>query len=497
VAGDDFEILEVTISGIRHAFQEKRLTARRLVQRYLDRIEAIDKAGPCLNSIISVNPGALAEADRLDEEFRTSGQLRPLHGIPIVLKDQCDVAGMPTTLGSVLFRDFVPANDAAVVARLRQAGAIVLAKSTLGEFGAGDAHGSLFGSTRNAFDLDRTSGGSSGGSGAAVSANLCAVALGQEGFSSIRRPAAWNGIAGMRPTAGLVSRAGVYNGWPSINGAVGPLARPVEDVAVLLDHMVGYDPADPLTAYGASKQTPYAAALAPDSLRGARLGILREPNGYATEPGSDDFRKVDDAFNAAVEELAACGATVIDQVVIPNLTKLLAMRARSEEEDEASFAHYFGANPAAPFWTRREAMASPQFASVFKGAQARWRATADNRQHYTYLNARDALMTSLLNVMESNRLDAIVHKAVEHQPTLIREGIEPPYRDQRGAIHINTFLVFVPAVVVPAGFTTDDLPTGITFMGRPYDDARMLSLAHGYERATRHRRPPPCAVDKA
>src|SRR5262249_1879611 len=127
----------------------------------------------------------------------------------------------------------------------------------------------------------------------------------------------------------------------------------------------------------------------------------------------------------------------------------------------------------------------------------RWRATADNKRHYAYLNARDALMTSLLNVMETNRLDAIVHKAVEHQPTLIREGVEPPYRDQRGAIHINTFLVFVPAVVAPAGFTTDGLPTGITFMGRPYDDARMLRLAYGYEQATRHRRLPPCAADKA
>jgi amidase len=194
------------ISGIRRAIQERRMTARRLVQRYLDRIKSIDKAGPAINAVISINPDALAEADRLDEEFRRSGQLRPLHGIPIVLKDQCDIAAVPTALGSVLFRDYV--QDAAVVARLKQAGAIMLAKSTLGEFGAGDAHGSLFGSIRNVFDLARTSGSSSGGSGAAVSANLRAVALGQEGFSSIRRPAAWNGVAGMRPTAGLVSKVG-------------------------------------------------------------------------------------------------------------------------------------------------------------------------------------------------------------------------------------------------------------------------------------------------
>ena len=158
------------------------------------------------------------------------------------MKDQADIEGMPTTLGSVLFKDYMPGRDCFVVAKLKKAGVIFLGKVTLGELGGGDTHGSLFGSTRNVYDLERTAGGSSGGSGASVSANFCTVAVGQEGFASIRRPAIWNGVVGMRPTIGLVSRGGVYGGWPTINGSLGPMARTVTDLAKLLDGMVGYDP---------------------------------------------------------------------------------------------------------------------------------------------------------------------------------------------------------------------------------------------------------------
>src|SRR5262249_8927002 len=162
---------------------------------------------------------------QLDAKFKASCFVGPLHGIPIIIKDQADAKGMPTTLGSVLFRNYYPDRDAFVVEKLKKAGAIILAKSTLGELGGGDTHGSLFGSRRNPYDLDRTSGGSSGGSGASVAANFCAVAVGQEGFASIRRPSTWNSIIGMRPTAGLVSRGGVYAGWPFVSGLFGPLAR--------------------------------------------------------------------------------------------------------------------------------------------------------------------------------------------------------------------------------------------------------------------------------
>ena len=493
-ADGGFTVPETTIADIHAAYGAGTLTARALVEAYLERIEAYDRNGPALNSIVSLNPNALHEAARLDAAFGKAGPVGPLHGIPVIMKDQADVVGMPTTMGSVLFRDHFPRRDCFVAARLRAAGAIFLAKSTLGEMGAGDTHGSLFGSTRNVYDLARTAGGSSGGSGAAVSANLAAVAIGQEGFASIRRPAAWNGVVGMRPTAGLVSRGGVYAGWPTINGSLGPMCRNVADAALLLDAMVGYDPADPITARGVG-QAPesYAAGLDADALEGARIGILRQPMGFASEPESGDFARVEAVFGCAVEELAACGAEIVDPVVIPDLAGLLATRVNDRAEDDAAFREYVSGSADAPFASRDEAMASPLFAETSRGVRTRWAARATRQAHRAFLIARERLMTNLLAVMADRRLDAIVHKAVEHQPTLIEDGVNPPFVDQKGAPYLNTFVVFVPSIVVPAGFTSDGLPAGITFLGRGYDDARMIRYAHAYEQASSHRRPPASA----
>ena len=452
----DFDLLETTIADIHAAFRAGRLTARALLDMYLARIAAYDQAGPCLNAIISLNPSARDDADRLDAAFKTSGFVGPLHGIPLVMKDQGDVKGTATTMGSVLFKDHFPDRDAFVVARLRAAGAIFIAKTTLGELGAGDTHGSLFGSTRNVYDLARTAGGSSGGSGVAASANFCTAAIGQEGFASIRRPSTWNGIAGMRPTAGLVSRTGVYGGWPALNGSLGPMARSVADLARLLDAMVGYDPDDPVTALGATHaHAGFADALDPGALNGARVGILRESIGYASNPDSDDFKQIDTVFDHAVAELHTAGAELVDPITIPDLKSLMAARSRSDADEHAAFAHYVAGSAAPPFATRADAMSSKLFAETSRGAQARWAATNSDESYFAHLRARDTLMVRLHHVMAEHRLDAIVHKAVEHGPTLISEGLNPPFRDQTGAIHINTFLMFVPSVVVPAGFTRE------------------------------------------
>ena len=208
------------------------------------------KKGRSINAIITVSADALSEADRLDAAYKSAGPVGPLHGIPVIVKDQADVKGMPTTLGSLLFKDYFPDRDSFVAEKLKKAGAVILGKATLGELGGGDTHGSLFGSTRNPYDTERTVGGSSGGSAAAVSANFSTLAVGQEGLASIRRPSTWNCIAGMRPSAGLVSRSGVYGCWPEVFGSLGPMARTVKDLANLLDVMVGYDPEDPITARG-------------------------------------------------------------------------------------------------------------------------------------------------------------------------------------------------------------------------------------------------------
>ncbi len=488
---NDFDVPETTIADVHAAYESGNLTARRLVEMYLERIAEFDKKGPQINALISLNPGALDEADRLDAAFQASGFVGPLHGIPVVMKDQGDVAEMPTTLGSVLFKDHMPGRDAFVVARLKQAGAIFIGKTTLGELGAGDTHGSLFGSTRNVYDLERTAGGSSGGSGAAVSANFCTVGVGQEGLASIRRPAILNVIAGMRQTAGLVSRTGVYAGWPMINGSLGPMARTVTDLAKMLDCMVGYDPEDPITSRGVGHAPDsYAELLDDDALKGARIGILREPMGWNSEPGSDDFNMVTEVFDRAVEDLRTAGAELVDPIVIPDLATLLTKRSGNTEDEEQSFKNYVAGSANAPFASRAEAMASPLFAEVLQGARRRWQSARPPEAHYEYLKARETLMTRLLGVMADHALDAIVHKAVEHQPTLIRDGVNPPFVDQKGAPAINTFLVFVPSVVVPAGVTRDELPAGITFLGRAYDDANMIRFAHAYEQATHHRRAP-------
>jgi Asp-tRNA(Asn)/Glu-tRNA(Gln) amidotransferase A subunit family amidase len=487
-----FDVMETTVAEIHSGYATGTLTARQLVQLYLDRIAAYDQKGPRINSIVTLNAAALEEADRLDDAYRTSGFVGPLHGIPVMLKDQIDVAGMPTTLGSVLFKDYYPDQDAFVTTKLEQAGAIILAKVTLGEMAAGDTHGSLFGSTRNPYALDRTVGGSSGGPAASIAANFATLAVGQEALASIRRPAAWNSIVGMRPTAGLVSRTGVYAGWPQVAGSLGPMARTVEDAAALLDVLVGYDPDDPITAHGAAHDNgSYKRFLErADGLRGARLGILREPIGIGSEPGSEDFAKVDAAFARSIAELRAAGAVVLDPVVIPDLQKLLASRGGRPGDSADAFANYFGRSRNPPFASIEAMLAAPEYGRLTNFAKALFTGDGDASRHYAHLVARDELMHRFLKVMTDHDLDAIVLKTNEHQPTLIEDGTKAPFVNTKGAWFLNTFLVYVPIVAVPAGFTVDNLPVGITFMGRPYDDGAMLKLAYAYEQATHHRRPP-------
>jgi Asp-tRNA(Asn)/Glu-tRNA(Gln) amidotransferase A subunit family amidase len=212
--------------------------------------------------------------------------------------------------------------------------------------------------------------------------------------------------------------------------------------------------------------------------------------GLGSEPDSEDFKRVTEVFDKAVAELKAAGAEIVDPVLIPKLKELLAKRAVSPTGAEEGFHVYFGRSAHAPFQSREEAARSPDFAKVVRHSQERWKRSSDATRHYESLKAQDELMTNLLKVMADHRLDAIVHKAVEHQPTLIKDGVNPPYVDQKGAPHLNTFLVFVPTIVVPAGFTRDNLPAGISFLGRPYDEGKMIRLAYAYEQATRQRRPP-------
>jgi amidase len=490
-----FQIMEATIDDIHAAFKSGRLTARGLAQLYLDRIAAYDKRGPSINSIITLNDHALEDADQLDAAYGASGLIGPLHGIPVVVKDEIDTAGMPTTLGTQVFKDYRPSRDAFTIDKLRKAGAIILGKTTLSEYAAGDTYGSMFGITRNPYDLERTVGGSSGGSGAALAANFSTLAIGEETFASIRRPAGWNGVASLRPTPGLVSRSGMWDGYPSPTAQMGPMARTVKDLALLLDSMVGYDPEDPVTALGIGlTDGNYTRFLDKDGLKGARIGILRESIGVQSEPESEDFKKVDAVFDRNVAELKAAGAVVIDPIVIPNLKALLARRANNPNDFEAGLKIYLARNPNSPIKSRQDIANSPELAKSFPPTKAdRWKnppPALDATRYLDYLQAREELMFTVLKVMADNKIDAIVHKTVEHQPTPIKEGINPPYSSNKGVPTWNTFLVYAASMTLPSGFTTDSLPVGITFFGRPYSEPTLLKLAYAYEQATHHRAPP-------
>lgn len=478
----NLDFSEITIAQLHAGYLAGSWSAEEVVAWYLDRIVRLDKAGPALNSIISINDQVIEQARELDRRLAAEGKLvGPMHGVPVLIKDQIDAIEMPTTCGSVIFRDNWPRRDAFVVARLREAGALMLAKTTLGEMGAGDTHGSLFGSTKNVYDLERTAGGSSGGSGAAVSANLGAVALGQEGYASIRRPSTWNGVVGMRPSIGLVSRGGVYDGWPSVLGSIGPMTRTVEDAARLLDAMIGYDPVDPVTAHGYGKiKEPFADALKENGLAGVRLGVLRTPFGAGVEPDAADFARVEAVFERALEDLKAAGAELVP-IEIPGLSALIARRAHHPTHGADAFAEYASRLENAPFHSKAEAMASPLFADVSPQMKLRWSRDNTADEYADFLEARDELKTALLKVMADHRLDAIVHKAIEHEPTLIRDGVNPPYVNHKGAPHINTYLGDVPSIVVPAGLTSAGLPAGLCFLGRPYDDVAMIRYAFAFE----------------
>jgi amidase len=494
--GGSFQIMETSIDEIHGAYQSRALTARQLVQAYLDRIAAYDKQGPTINSIITLNSHALEEADKLDAAYKESGLVGPLHGIPILLKDEIDAVGMPTTLGTLVFKDYRPTRDSFVVEQLKKAGAIILGKATLSEFASGDTYGSMFGVTRNPYDLERTAGGSSGGSGAALAANFSTVTIGEETFASVRRPGGWNGVVGLRPTPGLVSRSGMWDGYPRPQAQMAPMARSVRDLAKLLDVMVGYDPEDPLTALGVGKAPEsYTRYLDKNGLKGSHIGILRETMGSQSDPASEDFKKVDVAFEKNVAELKAAGAILADPVVIPDLKKLMATRGSDTVSADEAMALYLARNSNSPFKTRQDIANSPDLAKSIPPSTAnQWRnppSAPDLAQYARSIQAREQLMINVAKVMADNKLDAIVYKTVERQPPLIKDGINPPYtRGTNFISSLNTFLIYATAMTVPSGFTTDNLPVGLTFFGRAYSEPTLVKLAYAYEQTTHHRQPP-------
>jgi amidase len=489
-----FHLLEATIDDVQGAFRTKQLTCRALVELYLRRIDAYDKAGPNLNAVQTVNPHALQEADRLDAAFRSGGPAGPLHCIPTLVKDQVETRDMPTTFGSVLFKDFVPQRDATIVTRLRNAGAVIIGKSTMGEYAAGYLS-SASGPIRNAYDPRRHASGSSGGSGAGVAANFATVAIAEDTGGSTRGPAAVSSLVGLRPTVPLVSRHGMLPARPSTD-TLGPIARSVRDAALVLDVIAGYDPKDPVTAQAVG-QIPksYTSFLAPDGLKGARIGVIRQPMDPKTDPASEDYRKVKAVIDKAIGALRTLGADVADPVMIPDLIERVNKPYDGNVfETEPAINAYLAQHPNAPFKTLRDILLSgkvvPSRTRVLMTSVGR---SPDDAGYLPVLRSIQETRHLVFGLMADQRLDALVYATFDHSPAEIGPGdMTNPGLETTGVgsnRRLSPILGF-PAMSVPAGFTTDGLPVGIEFMARPYAEATLFRFAYAYEQATRHRRPP-------
>ena len=493
------DIIEITIEEAHAAMRSGRLRCRDLVQGYLDRIEAYDKRGPLLNAIQAVNPRALALADSLDAVLASGAVIGPLHCVPVLVKDQIETSDMPTTFGSALFDGWVSERDATTVTRMRDAGAIILAKTTMGEF-AYHYVGSAFGITRNAYDPTRNPSGSSSGTGAGLAANLGLVGIGEDTMGSNRGPASAGNLVGLRPTLQLVSRFGMMPYSPTYD-TMGPMARTVRDAALLLDVIAGYDPNDPITAYAAS-QVPdtYTARLDTGALRGARIGILRETSA-SFDPDPDGTRRpgydaVKGVMNAAYRALEAVGATVVDSLVIEEMDLLAGID--NTFETEAAIDGYLASLVDPPVASLRDI--------VLSGVVHPWRnwkfwpvigKTTEDPGYLGLVQRRERLRLSVLEAMARHDLDAIVYPTFDCPPTPIAADVlTNPDPDDDYFTCSNTFLsptIGFPALTVPAGFTPDGLPMGLELMGRPFTEAALLGFGYAYEQATKHRRPAPTA----
>jgi amidase len=476
-----FDLFEKSIDELQSALAKKQITSRQLVERYLARIEAYDQQGPRINAFISLNPAALQTADALDRE-RAAGKVRgALHGIPIVIKDNFDTADMPTTGSSIALATYRPARDASQVARLRAAGAIVIGKTNLHELASGIVSvSSLGGQTRNPYDPARNPGGSSGGTGAAVAANFAAAGLGSDTCGSIRIPASHNSLVGLRPSAGLSSRAGVIP-LSHTQDVAGPLARTVRDVALLLDATAGVDPADPATKAGEGhRPASYVTSLSSASLKGTRVGVLTPFFG-----DTPDDQEVARVVRASIETMKQRGAIAVE-VPFPNLNELLRATSVIDAEFKFDLADYLAAASNPPVRSLGEILERGLYHQALD-ATFRRRNMPETRDTDTYrasLARREDARRAVIEVMEAQRLTALVHPTIRQKAALIGAA-------QGGSNCQLSPTTGLPALSVPAGFTPDGLPVGIEFIGRPFSEAELLQLGAAFERATNARRPPP------
>jgi len=485
-----FQIEEITIAQIQSAIRGGRVTCRSLVEHYLARIEANDKKGAALNAVVLVNADALRAADDLDRRFRQSGAVGPLHCVPVLVKDNYETSDMPTTAGSLSLKGMMTGTDAFVVKRLRDAGAIMIAKSNMAEFAFSPVetvNSILPGYTRNPYDTSRVTAGSSGGSAAGVAANFAAIGLASDTGDSIRGPAAHQALVGLRSTMGLVSRAGVVplNLSADIAGVV---TRTVADTAAVLQVIAAEDPNDPATAAGRGQvDSDYAAALQKDGLKGARLGVLHQA--YDT-PTLD--REVDGLFRGVLGELRNLGAEVIDPVGIEDLEALRRTQGAGCNQFKYDLNRYLLAlGDKAPRHSLDEIIKSRQFhpsiQTRLEGADAADDVPGVSPGCRSRDEFRDKLRAAVVKMMDAAQLDALVYPTWSNPPRLIGD-LNTPGGDNNQFFSPSTGF---PAITVPMGYTRGGtLPAGLQFFGRAWTEPLLIRLAYAYEQATHHRRAP-------
>jgi Asp-tRNA(Asn)/Glu-tRNA(Gln) amidotransferase A subunit family amidase len=482
-----FQIEEATIDQLHDAMKNRHITCRQLVQAYLKRIEAYDIKGPSINAIITINPNALDIADKLDHSLARQGMTGPLHGIPVLLKDNIDTKDMPTTGGSTSLAGSIPSTDAFITKKLKAAGAILFAKVNLHEFAIwGETASSIAGQTLNPYDLSRTPGGSSGGTGAGIAANFGSVGIGTDTVNSVRSPASANCLVGFRPTLGLVSRSGIIP-YSLTQDTAGPITRTVKDAAVLLDVIAGYDAADKKTAWskGAVPES-YTAFLHPNGLIGKKIGILH--NFFGTEPVHGEVNSV---MENSLRILRDRGALLFDlefPIDVNEIINDISVHLYDLENDLNQYLSSLGEN--APVHSLGEIIAS---ASYHPGIEA-------NIKKAVTLSTLDAaykdrllkqvrLRDELVAIMAELDLDAIVYP---HQKRPVVKVGETQI-ERNGALAAVTGF---PAITLPAGFSAPTaeaplgIPIGIEFLGRPWSEGTLFSIAFSFECAVKVRRPP-------
>ena len=495
---DDMDFTELTIDGFHAALAAGTITSAELVQWYLDRIAALDQSedGPRLGSFVTVNPRALDEAAAVDERFAASGELAgPLHGVPVVVKDQAETAGIPTSFGSALFADYVPETDATVVKRLRDAGAVILGKSSMCDFAAGwFSFSSRTDYTKNPYNLDRETGGSSAGTAAAVTADLALAGIGEDTGGSIRLPSSFCNLFGLRVTTGLVPRTG-FSPLVHFQDTPGPMARTVPDLAAVLDVITGYDAADPYTSLCAAAADigHYREALddvTPQVLGTVRVGVLSDAFGDQPECAGTN-----DVVEAALARLSALGTTVVRDVVLGDLPAWITGTSLYTTQSKHDIDEFLAARPAAPVKTFDEIHGSGVFhelTDLINDIAAGPSDPAADPEYYPRRLRQEEFRRRLVDLMASAGVDFLVYPTVQ---------VPAPAREELAAkrwtaldFPTNTVIASqssLPAMTVPCGLTDSGLPVGLEVLGKPLAEKDLLRFARAWELAATPRTPSP------